>query len=65
MWKGYSTRVLAQKQREEEMIFIGMVSPPPPGGNKPSPQELCKKVSRGKKLKGVNHLSDTVWIENV
>ena len=41
MWKGYSTRVLAQKQREEEMVFIGMEAP---GGNKANPQEVCKKV---------------------
>merc|ERR1712157_356042 len=53
MWKGYSTRVLAQKQREEEMIFIGMVAPPT--GNKPDPQELCKKTEQNRRVTQEQH----------
>merc|ERR1712176_941299 len=50
---GYSTRVLAQKQREEEMIFIGMVAPPT--GNKPDPQELCKKTEHNRRITQEQH----------
>ena len=45
LWKGFAQRRRTKREREDEMMFIGMITPPGPANPKATPQQTAIKVS--------------------
>lgn len=50
VWKGFFQRRKTRKEREDEMIFIGMAPPPQPPSVKNTPQALAGKTEQQRRV---------------
>lgn len=50
LWKGFAQRRRTKREREDEMMFIGMVPPPFPSNPKNTPQQTSVKVEGARRV---------------